>query len=154
MADGDARELLGGDVGGAERGERAWAEGGVGEVEEVGEGEAERGVPDELEPLVGGGAGGEGLVRERLLQEGAVAELVSPQQALHARRRLRAVGDEPRRRKLHGQGSGWWRWATLAGVVRRRHGMGSSTAGRLVPCGGGAGLGDFAGSVGVSGRLF
>lgn len=100
VAHGDARELLGGDVGGAERGERAGAEGGVGEVEEVGEGEAERRVPDELEPLVGDGVVGEGLVRERLLQQAPVAELVA-QQLLDAGRRLRAVRHEARRGKLH-----------------------------------------------------
>lgn len=134
VPDGDARELLGGDVGGAKCRERAGAKGGVGEVEEVGESEAERRVPEELEPLVGGRGVGEGLVRERLLQEGAVAELVA-QQALHARRGLLAVGHEARRRELDGQGGAGrrWRWsrrATLAGVVRRRHGI---LAGRLLP---------------------
>ena len=102
MAHGDARQLLGGDVGGPERGERTRADGGVGEVEEVGEGEAERRVPDELEPLVGGrGAPGEGLVGERLLEQGALVELLL-EKPLHAGRRLLPVRHKARRRQRDG----------------------------------------------------
>jgi hypothetical protein len=128
VVDGDTRKLLGGDVGGTERGDCARAEGRVGEVEEVGEGEAERGVPDKLEPLVGSRRVGEGLVRERLVEESAVTELVG-QQAFHTCRGFRAVGDEARPRDMDGRGGarrGWRRrWSrrpALAGLVRRRHG--------------------------------
>jgi hypothetical protein len=38
-------------------------------------------------------------MRERLIEESAVAELVA-QQTLHARRGIRSVGDETRRREL------------------------------------------------------
>ncbi|KAG0523023.1 hypothetical protein BDA96_07G088000 [Sorghum bicolor] len=56
---------------------------------------AKSGIPDELEPLVRERAIREGLVGQRLLEKGAVAELV-PQEALHVHRGLGAVGDEAR----------------------------------------------------------
>lgn len=83
VADGDAGELLGGDVGGSENGERARTDVGVGEVEVVGEGEAEGGVAHELQPLVrpprlGGGR----RVGERLPDKPPVAEAIA-QEPLH-----------------------------------------------------------------------
>jgi len=78
--DGDARELLGVDVGGAEPGERARREGAV-VAEDLPRHEAgEDAVAEVLEALVGvPGAVGEveGAVRERELDEGLVGELVA-----------------------------------------------------------------------------
>ena len=65
VADGDAGELLGADVGGAEEGEVTRVKGRVSEEEVVADCEAQNGVAEELEALVGGGGRvGEGGVGE------------------------------------------------------------------------------------------
>lgn len=69
---------------------------GVGEVEEVGEGEAKRSVPDELEALVRGVVGegrvGEGFHQERRLPEGVAKK------ALDLRQSRRHIAVDLRRR--------------------------------------------------------
>lgn len=104
-ADGDAGELLGGDVGGAEHREVPLVEARVVPVEDGGEGEAERGVAEELEPLVPGPPAGlvPGVhaVRQGVLQQqrAAVAEAVPAQCTLHLRPRRVPVRHELRARR-------------------------------------------------------
>lgn len=65
----------------------AGAKVGVGEVEEVGEGEAKRSVPDELEALVRGvvreGRVGEGFHQERRLAEGVAEKVLDLRHGRH-----------------------------------------------------------------------
>lgn len=130
MAHGDARKLLGRDVGSPERGELARAEGGVGPVQEVGEGEVERRVAEELEPLVRGGAAGEGLMGERQLKQGAVVEPVL-EKPLDSGRRLRSVLHEARRRRAALAGAGLHRCGGLIGVIARTFGAVSGEIGKF-----------------------
>lgn len=76
VADGNARELLGADVGGADERELAGVEGGVVDVEKIGDGQAEGGVADELEALVGGGLGAGG-VSQGLFQKLPLLETIA-----------------------------------------------------------------------------
>lgn len=76
VADGDACKLLGADVGGAEERELAGVEAGVLEVNEIGDGQAESGVADELEALVGGGLGAGG-VSQGLFQKFLLLETIT-----------------------------------------------------------------------------
>lgn len=93
MADGDAGELVGADVGGADEGEVAGVEVGVGHEEVVGDDEAEGGVAHEFQPLVAArrrvGVGGVG---QRLPEQRRTSEPVF-EHRLHRRqpRRLAVV---------------------------------------------------------------
>ena len=75
VVDGDAGELLGADIGGAEEGELALVEVRVRQEHEIRDGEAQCGVSEELEPLIRRRIS-VGRVSESLLQEPSVFEFV------------------------------------------------------------------------------
>lgn len=78
VADGDSGELLRGYIGYAELGQESGFEGGIGEVEEAGDGEAKDGIADELKALIRAvasiGGVGEGLLQQRGITEGVIKE--------------------------------------------------------------------------------
>ena len=83
VVDGDAGELLGADIGSAEERELALVEFRVRQEHEIRHGEAQRGVSEELEPLIRRRIG-VGRVSESLLQEPSVFEFVF-EKLLHRR---------------------------------------------------------------------